>query len=330
MNPRPFILSVLGASLAAMGLDDRAVAWLLASQRGVLSRAQVHSCGVTASGLRHRIRHGGRWQRLLSGVYLTASGEPTVEQLQVAAMLYAGPVSLITGPAALCAYKIRVPPTRTVDVLVPISRQRVSCGFVAIHRTSRMPKTATVDGALKFAPPARAVADTVRGLAKLSDARAVVASAVQQRSCSAQDLVLELQEGPVRGSAQLRKVLAEVIEGIRSAPEGDLRDLIRASGLPQPIFNARLLLGEKLLAVADAYWEEAGVIAEVDSREWHLSPEDWEQTMRRHAMLSGVGLIVLHFSPRQLRTEPDRVIRDIAAALRNGRPVSAITAKAAA
>jgi very-short-patch-repair endonuclease len=62
------------------------------------------------------------------------------------------------------------------------------------------------------------------------------------------------------------------------------------------------------------------VAVEVDSREFHLLPEGWEQTMRRHRRMSAAGLSVLHLSPRQLQTEPRQVLADIAAALRVGRP----------
>ncbi len=237
---------------------------------------------------------------------------------------------MITGSASLPIYKVRPPKTGVIDVLVPASRQRANCAFVAMHRTRRMPCGFTVDGGLRFAPAARAVADTARGLALISDARPVVASAVQQRKCTIQELGAELAGGPVRDSARLRAVLAEVIDGIRSVPEGDFRELIRTSGLPLPLFNPRLFLNGTFLATPDAWWPDAGVIAEIDSREFHLSPEDWEQTMRRHARLAAVGIIVLHFSPRQLRTEPDRLVREIGGALRSGRPVPGIRTRRAA
>jgi hypothetical protein len=97
--------------------DDREIAWLLEYQRGVLSREQALSCGITPDGLRHRYRPGGPWQRLLPGVYLTSTGEPTSEQLRTAALLYGGPSSVITGPAALRQYRLRAPETCRIDVL---------------------------------------------------------------------------------------------------------------------------------------------------------------------------------------------------------------------
>jgi very-short-patch-repair endonuclease len=74
----------------------------------------------------------------------------------------------------------------------------------------------------------------------------------------------------------------------------------------------------RLLAVADAWWPQARVAAEADSREWHLSPEDWEATLRRHARMTAEGILVLHFTPRQIRNERTRVIAELRAALEAG------------
>ena len=66
--------------------------------------------------------------------------------------------------------------------------------------------------------------------------------------------------------------------------------------------------------LAGTWWPEAAVVAEVGSREWHRPPADWERTLRRHARLTAHGILVLHFTPRQIRTEPAR----LAAAVRAG------------
>jgi hypothetical protein len=322
-------LSVLPAKLQIV-TDDREIAWLLAYQRGVLTRAQIFSCGLTVQGLRHRYRPGGPWQRLLPGVYLTTTGQPTREQLETAALLYAGPASVITGATALRYYKISAPKTRRIDVLMPADRQRASRDFVTAARTSRLPSPETCDLAIRYVPPARAVADSVRGLTDRAQVRAIVASGVQQGRCSVRQLADELAAGPVRGSVLFKSVLAEVADGIRSPAEGDLRDLIIGSKLPRPLFNPSLFLGGRLLAKPDAWWPDYGVAVEVDSREWHLAPDDWEATMRRDRRLTAAGIQVLHVSPRQLRTEPDRIVRDIAAALRTGRPVAAVVTVPAA
>lgn len=310
-----------------MEIDDRALAGFQVGQRGVLSRAQALQCGLTANGLQHRLRRDGPWQRLLPGIYLTVTGQPTWEQQQIAAVLHAGPDGLITGPAALLNYQLLRKVPRIVDVLVPLDRQCTGRGFVRVHRTLRMPASAVCDGPIRFAPPERAVADTARALADRVEARAVVASAVQRGQCTVAQLAAELQDGPIRGSANLRAVLDEVIAGIRSVPEGDLRSLITRAGLPQPLYNARLYLGEVFLAQPDAWWPEFGVAVEVDSREWHLSPADWEQTMARHRRMSAAGAIVVHVSPRQLRHQSAQLATDLTGALRAGRPLPAIATR---
>jgi hypothetical protein len=138
----------------------------------------------------------------------------------------------------------------------------------------------------------------------------VVAEAVQRGRCQVPHLAEELACGPVRGSALLRQALAEVAEGIRSTAEGDLRDLIVWARLPVPMFNPRLMVGQEFLVQPDCWWPQAGVAAEAGSRAWHLSPDDWEHTMARHARVSAQGIIVLHFAPKRIRTQRrDAVVR---------------------
>jgi hypothetical protein len=248
----------------------------------------------------------------------------------MAALLYAGPDSFMTGPAALRFHGIRRPDSQQVDVLVPAQLKRASLGYVVLHRTRRLPRSWNQAGERRYVLPARAVADTVCRLSSTAEARTVVGSAVQQRRCTIDQLAAELRACRQPGAALLRTVLAEVADGIRSAPEGDLRALIIRAGLPLPMFNPDLYLDGEFLARPDAWWPDAGVAAEVDSKEFHLLPADWEQTMRRHRRMTAAGIRVLHFSPGQLRTEPQQVLSDITAALTIRQPVPGITVRGAA
>ncbi|MGH3184069.1 MAG: hypothetical protein ACRDOE_19500, partial [Streptosporangiaceae bacterium] len=73
----------------------------------VVSRGQLLTLGMTDRAMQHRVRAGGPWQALLPGVYLGVSGAPSHPQKEMAALLFAGPGSLITGPVALMHYSIR-------------------------------------------------------------------------------------------------------------------------------------------------------------------------------------------------------------------------------
>jgi hypothetical protein len=300
-------------------LNPQALSGTLAAQHQVIARHQAAACGMTRDALAHRLRPGGPWQRLLPGTYLALTGAPTPAQKDIAALLYAGPGSVLTGQAALRGLGVTSTVPRVIDVLIPVGRERRSVLFVAAHRTTRMPEQVTAEGSLRYAALPRALADTARGCTDIRAARAVIASAVQRGRCPLALLMAELRSGPSRDSALLRQALAEVAEGARSVTEAEFLALIKKAGLPLPLLNVRLLAGDgSLIAIPDAYWPQAGVAAEVDSKEWHLSPADWERTMARHARMGGHGVIVLHFTPRQIRSEPGRVVAAINDALKAG------------
>jgi hypothetical protein len=314
--------------------DRRRLASLAARQHGVIARAQAFECGMTERVVDYRIRGGGPWKVLLPGVYLTHTGRPDGAAREMAALLYAGPQSVLTGVAALRRHDLSAgQPGVTdrkladpVDVLVPVSSRRTDVAFARLHRTRRLPRGFCVAGEVRFAFTPRAVADAVRPMADLADVRAVVAEAVQRRRCSIEQLADELAAGPVPGSALFRQALAEVAEGVRSTAEADLRDLIRWARLPAPLYNPRLLVGDEFLAMPDCWWPESGVAGEADSRAWHLSPHEWEQTLARHARMSAHGIIVLHFPPQRIRSDRRQVADEIRRALAVGRQLPQIRA----
>ena len=299
--------------------DTAAMAALVARQDGLITRSQALSCGLTKQALRVRLREGGAWQVIVPGVYATFTGAVTTMQKEVTALLYAGPSSAITGQAAMAAHGINNLGRTAVDVLIPNTSRRSSHGFIQILRTSRMPGVVYRIGELRYVPIPRAVADAARQLTDIGEVRALVASAVQWRKISVAALAEELDLGPSSGSARFRAVLLEVADGIRSAAEGDLRKLIKRSGLPDPLYNPRLYAGEEFIAMPDAWWPEASVAVEVDSRQWHLSPADWERTMARHSRMSALGITVLHYPPSRLNAEPRSVAAEIRSALEIGR-----------
>jgi len=314
--------------------DRDALDRLLTEQLDVIARHQALTVGLSDNALRHRLRPGGPWRSLLPGVYLAATGAPTTLQQEMAALLYAGSDSVITGPAALRCHHIRGELTDVVDVLVPARRQRRDVRFVRLHRTTRIPGRTWLAGPVRYVMPARAVADAVRGLTSLRDVRAVVADAVQRRRCAIHDLAAELTEGPHVGSALFREALTDVMGGIRSVAEADLKDLLARSGLPMPLFNPSVYDGSgTFVARPDAWWPELGIAVEVDSREWHMSPEDHAETLARGRRMARHQMIVLRFTPKQIRSEPAVVIGDIKAALDGARgrtPLTLRTVPAAA
>lgn len=299
---------------------DRAqLSRVIDEQLGVIGRSQAMESGLSRGAINRLTQPGGRWQKIMPGVYATTTGTVDPDQRAMAALLHAGPQSVITGAAAVRRHRMRCAGLNEIDVLVPLGVRVQSSQFVRVIHTSRMPDEIYRTGQIRFAPLDRAVADAARGMTRLGDVRAVVAEVIQQGRCDLPSLARELREGPSAGSHLYRKALAEVSAGVRSAAEGDLKELIEGSGMEQPIYNATLYAADgTFLGVADAWWQRAAVAAEVDSREYHLSPEDYARTTTRHNRMAEHGVNVLHFLPSTLKRDPSRVLANLRGAIQRG------------
>jgi hypothetical protein len=292
---------------------------VLDEQFGVVSRAQVLECGIGRGKVDHLVRPGGRWQRILPGVYAGTNGAVSPDQRAMAALLYAGPRSLLTGAVAVRRHRLRCAGLNQIDVLVPEDVRVQSAGWVRIIRTGRLPTKHFRTRQIRFVPVERAVADAARSMTSLADVRAVVAEVIQNGGCDLASLITELKEGPVTGSRLYRMALLETSLGSRSAAEGDLMTLIARSDLPEPMYNAELYTADGMfLGIADAWWQRAGVVGEVDSRQYHLSPRDYERTVMRHNRMAASGINLLHFLPGTVKSDPSTVIANLRGAIKSG------------
>ena len=299
--------------------DAKQLDGLLDSQENVITRRQLLECGLTRSAIQHRVRLGGPWRIILPGVYAAATGPVSARQRQVAALLYAGPGAVITGAFAARHYGLVASGPDYIDVLVPVQMRTQSLRFVRVMHTARMPDQVFRSGPIRVAGPDRAVADAVRGYRDIDDARSLICTAIQRNQCSLTGLASELGLGPKRGSALLRQGLRDAARGIWSAAEGQLMDLIRRSDLPEPEYNIALYGPDgEFLGIVDAWWQRAGVAAEVDSREFHFSDEDWRDTMKRHNRLTKRRVQLMHFPPARIQTDSDAVLAELRSAIETG------------
>lgn len=292
---------------------------LMADQRGLVTRGQALG-GLSRAAIEHRLRPGGPWQVVLPAVYASFTGELATHQRWIAALLFGGPACLLGGATAVALHGLRQGPrSRQVHLLMPHKIRRANQGFVRIRRTTSMPPPMFFDD-LRAVPVGRAVVDACRELVTLDQVRGLVAESVQRRKATAEDIAAEVARGASAGSALITRALAEVFAGTRSVAESYGRALLEGSALPRPVWNRDLFTATgEWLACPDAWWCEAGVVLEVDSREWHLLPEHWAATLRRHARMTSYGLLVVHVTPRQLREQPIEVLEMLGRTLAQGR-----------
>jgi len=299
--------------------DSDRLSIIRANQYEVVTRRQLLDCGMTRSAIQHRVRQLGTLQVILPGVYAASTAPISAEQRQMAALLYAGSGAMITGAFAVRHYGLVASGPDYVDVLVPADVRRKSVRYVHLIRTGRMPAQANLAKHLRIAPLPRAVADAVRGYRTIGDARSLIGAAVRYELCTIAELTTEHGEGPKRGSALFLRGLRDVASGIWSAAEGDLMNLIKHSGLPEPEYNVALYTADgTFLGIVDAWWQRAGVAAEVDSLEFHFRGEAWRNTMKRHNRITKHGVEVLHFPPADIKAEGARILADLRDAIATG------------
>jgi hypothetical protein len=297
-----------GDRITGYGLDA-----LLERQVGMMTRRQLVAHGFDESVVCRKVRRG-EWQRALPAVFALAAAPLSGEQRRIAAALYTGPLAQLTGLAALHWHGFRhAPATDRVHVLVPHRTRRRSTGFVVVQRTHQLDHDGHETDLYTVTSAARAVVDACRASSDLRTARAIMTESVQSRFTSVARLEAEIQRAGRSRTALAGSVLREIVDGVRSLPEAELRDLVKSSAvLPRLLWNPRLQSSDgEPLPTPDGWIPDAGIALEVDSRTHHSSDADWGRTMRRHNALAQCGVQVLHFSPREIRENPRRVLRVI-------------------
>lgn len=253
-----------------------------------------------------------RWRRLVRGVYLTNSGEPTQRDWLRSALLWAGPDSVLAGIPALrlCGLRIECSDAPMV-LLVPVGSGRRSAGRIVVRRTKPLHDTRLVAG-LPVASVARSVVEACLLATDIATVRDIATSAVQQRLCTL--ALIDRERAMVRrnGSAILRKVVAEIAAGAESVPECEVGDILRQAGITGFRQNVTIYdAAGQVVARGDVVWDEERAILEIDGARWHSGPGQWRRTMQRHNRLELLGYSVLHYPPADIRRDPQAFVEAV-------------------
>ncbi|WP_101612303.1 hypothetical protein [Amycolatopsis sp. BJA-103] len=286
------------------------------SRNGVVRAADLECLEMSSRTIYTRCLPGGPWQRLLPGIILLHSNEPTTEQLVTAGLLHGGADTVVTGTEACVRHGLRraaMPSDPGLHLLIPHERKVRSTGFVTMERTIRMPAPVLRHG-VPLAPLIRATTDTARRLKHSEQVDALLIEAIQNGGCHPKALLRELDHGTQRGTAVPRRMLTGWVD-IRSMAES--RAKLLAQGLPSPPshWNAAIYDSTgRYLGRPDALWEDIGLVWEIDSFEFHFRKADYARTIERNTRYAAAGLVVVQTLPSRLRDDPEGVLSDLNAA----------------
>jgi hypothetical protein len=296
------------------GYDADELDWLRYHQSDVLSWTQAEQhLGRRAAGNRLARK---RWQRPSRGVLVTHSGPLTRQQRLWAVVLAAGRDAVLAGLTAAALEGLRGYDRPAIDVLIPAGRRVQAMPGVRLRRTSVLPP-----GHVRWqgTPPrtivARSIVDAAAWARTDNDARAVVAAAFQQRRVVTKEVDAVLAVMP---RSRRRALVAETARlaagGAHALSEINFLTLCQRYGLPPPDQQIRRVDRAGRERYLDAYWSRWRVHVEIDGA-WHVEVRTWWADMQRQNDLWIAGDRVLRFPAWALIHEPEKVARQVHAAL---------------
>ena len=283
------VVRLTGISVEDMDLPADLLA-LARNQFGVMSRVQLVQSGVSRAQIRWRL--GRAWRLLLPGVVLLEPGLPTLSQRYVAALLYAGPESWLSGPTALRLHGWpSAEPSLRVHVLVPPTHRSRDVAWLTIRRSCFTDERVVERGPVRFSCLPRAVVDAAALAPDESGCRALLIEAVQRRLVRLDDVSHWIDVRRPNGKVRLRRALAEAAAGAWSLPEADLARLLsESSTLPAAWLNPELHESDGgRLTTPDLWFDDVAMAVMVHSRKYHAGLLDWEHGRTRLRPFGGQG-----------------------------------------
>ena len=287
--------------------SDRRLAALATRQHGIVSRTELGALGFSPSAVDRRMR-SGRLHQLHRGVYAVGHLSLTPRARWLAAVKACGRGAVLSHAAAGSLWELRASAARLVDVTVPTAAGLIAPSGVRLHRHAHLrPEEATTREGI----PVTTVARTLLDLAATLPRRAL------ERACDQAEVLCLYDERAVRAALEgrsgrpgvpaLTALLAEHEIGttLTDSPlEDRFLGLCAEHRLPRPRVNARVA-GLRV----DFHWPAAKLVVETDGWTYHRTRGAFERDRERDATLAARGVRVLRFTRRQIRTDPQSVVR---------------------
>jgi hypothetical protein len=280
----------------------------------VIAGWQAETAGVSSRHMQDLVR-GERWQRLHFGVYAAFTGAPPREAVLWAAMLRAGPRSILSHETAAELDGLLDKRSKLIHVTVPQPQHRQPTRGIVVHRSRRAidvrrqrpfpPRTMTEETVLDLAGAAASFDDVVSLLARAC-----------QRRLTTPFLIGESlrRRGKLRWRAEIEQALGDVASGAHSALEYRyLRDVERAHGLPAAERQAPAAEHGRQI-YRDVRYRGYRVAVELDGSASHPAEQRWRDHHRDNAAAVD-GVITLRYGWADVAERPCETAGEIGAVL---------------
>lgn len=253
---------------------------------------------------------GPEFTALFRGTYVGSSVKAVPLLRARALTLRAGPGAVVAGPLAARVHGVDCP-WEDAEAIVPSNRRLGSDG-VTTRLDSLAPWEVVETKGVTVTSPARTAFDLARRDAPLPDRVAAVDALAHAHRFGAPALLDVAEEHPgVRGSVDVREVLALMDPRSESLMETRLRLVVVFSDLPAPDLQVPVTLPSGKGARLDLAWRRQKVALEYDGEE-HRTPAQHADDLDRDAGLADLGWRVLRVTARQVYRFPDDLVRRLA------------------
>ena len=292
-----------------MGVDA-AIAAVAARQRGQVTYGQLRAAGLSADGVRWRVRTG-RLYRVHRGVYLV--GHTVMPPLgeEMGAVLACGEGAVLSHRSAAGVWGFAKSPRTPVDVTV-VGRGRARRPGLRVHvARSLHPRDRTRRHDIPITTPARTLLDFAELAPPRELERAWDEAHVERIVRPAQVQEVLGRAGGRRGAAAIKALMERDAGPALTKREAEERmfALVRAADLPAPEVNARVGPYE-----VDLLWRVQRLVVEIDSWRYHARAK-FESDRVRDDWLQANGYRVMRVTWRWIVDRPEALIARVAAAL---------------
>jgi very-short-patch-repair endonuclease len=271
-----------------------------ATLRGLITHGTLREIGLSRQAIGARCR-AHVLIPVHRGVYFVGHAERTPIASAEAAVIACGPRSVLSHDSAAALWGLRRWPS-VPEISSALQHKRPG---IRTHQTRTLTRAdVTTRHAIRVTTVARTLADIAPRLTDIELERAIH-EARRNR---------DLPNAQLTRLYDLRPRAARVFDSTeapsRSVFQHRLKAFVRARRIPAPEFEAPWHGYE-----VDAFYEDHGLIIELDGYRDHSEPDRFEADRLRDALALELGFVTLRITWKRLTREPDELARQLRAIL---------------